>query len=130
MDDEPFNVLGLQMMIDQIGFKDLQDHIYRAYNGMQAITVVQDCLTKKAQSFGIILMDISMPLLDGFKASLIIRQLHKQLGIQEPLIIACTGHTEEEFVKKAWRHGIDELLAKPIDSEILSQIFDEFLIFE
>ena len=117
-------------MIDQIGFKGLKDHIYRAYNGLQAITVVKNCLMTKAECFGIILMDISMPHIDGFKASLIIRELHRQLGIQEPLIVACTGHTEDEFVQKAWKHEIDELLPKPIKSEILSQIFKEFLVFE
>ena len=31
------------------------------------------------------------------------------------MIIACTGHTEEEFIQKAWRHEMDEVVAKPIN---------------
>ena len=45
----------------------------------------------------------------------------------QPLIIACTGHIEEEFIKKAWLHNIDEILPKPVKIEVLSDIFKEIL---
>ena len=31
------------------------------------------------------------------------------------MVVACTGHTEEEYIQKAWRHQMDEILPKPID---------------
>jgi len=31
------------------------------------------------------------------------------------MVVACTGHTEEEYIQKAWRHQMDEILSKPID---------------
>ena len=43
------------------------------------------------------------------------------------MIVACTGHVEKEYIKMAWDHEIDEVIAKPIDSEILKQIFDKLL---
>jgi coenzyme F420-reducing hydrogenase delta subunit len=29
------------------------------------------------------------------------------------MIVACTGHTEHEYILKAWNHSIDEVLPKP-----------------
>ena len=71
-----------------------------------------------------------MPILDGFKASMIIRQLHRQKEAPEPLIIACTGHTEDEYILKAWRHEIDQLIPKPIKAEALKLILGESFAFD
>jgi len=35
------------------------------------------------------------------------------------MIIACTGHIQEEFIQKAWRNQIDEVLPKPTDIELM-----------
>jgi YesN/AraC family two-component response regulator len=43
------------------------------------------------------------------------------------MIVACTGHTEEEYIKKAWRHEMDEVVAKPIDLEIIKYILEEII---
>jgi hypothetical protein len=38
------------------------------------------------------------------------------------MIVACTGHTEEEFIKKAWQVQIDEVLQKPVNIFILQEV--------
>ena len=43
------------------------------------------------------------------------------------MIIACTGHVEEEYIKKAWIHQIDEVLPKPIKIEVLRDIFENIV---
>ena len=43
------------------------------------------------------------------------------------MIVAITGHVEEQFIQKAWAHEIDEVIPKPVKAEILSQIFDVML---
>ena len=73
-----------------------------------------------------------MPVLDGYKSSQAIRDLVREQGVlvgrpvresNEMLkIVAITGHVEEEYVKKARNHGIDEVLAKPVDLMTLSKI--------
>ena len=38
------------------------------------------------------------------------------------MIVACTGHTEDEFVLKAFRHEMDEVLSKPVSIHAVSKI--------
>ena len=58
-----------------------------------------------------------MPVMDGYDASENIRHYLKKKNLQQPKIIACTGHIEDEYIKKAWRYQMDEVLSKPIDLE-------------
>lgn len=46
------------------------------------------------------------------------------------MIVACTGHTEEEYIKKAWRHQIDEMLQKPTNITILKEILNEIIVVQ
>ena len=44
------------------------------------------------------------------------------------MIIALTGHTENEYVLKAWKYQIDEVLAKPTTVNSIKQILNEMVI--
>ena len=44
------------------------------------------------------------------------------------MIVACTGHVEEEFIKKAWLSDIDEVLPKPVNMDVLSEIFKDIVL--
>lgn len=43
------------------------------------------------------------------------------------MIVACTGHVEEEFIKRAWLHEIDEILPKPVNIDTLTHVFKDIL---
>ena len=43
------------------------------------------------------------------------------------MVVACTGHTEEEYIQKAWRHEMDEVVAKPINIKVIKEILQEIL---
>lgn len=43
------------------------------------------------------------------------------------MVIACTGHTEEEYIQKAWRHQIDEIVPKPVKAELVKTILEELV---
>ena len=43
------------------------------------------------------------------------------------MIVACTGHVEDQFIKKAWSNEIDEVLPKPVNVDHLAAIFTEIL---
>ena len=75
-----------------------------------------------------IITDISMPVMDGYEASQTIREFYRMRQMPQPLIIACTGHVEEEFIKKAWLNDIDEVLPKPVNVELLAEILRDILL--
>ncbi len=66
--------------------------------------MVKQAFYERNYSYGLIFMDCSMPVMDGYEATDCIRSFIKQKNMFQPMIIACTGHTEEEYIKKAWRH--------------------------
>lgn len=70
-----------------------------------------------------------MPLLDGYESTKCIRNYYKSQNINQPLIVACTGHAEEEFIRKAWTSYIDEVVPKPIDAVVLKTIIQEIIQF-
>ena len=74
-------------------------------------------------------MDISMPFKDGYQASKEIRQLCEIHKIEQPYIIACTGHTEQQYIQQAWECQIDEVLPKPASVDIMVSILFHFLKF-
>ena len=44
------------------------------------------------------------------------------------MIVACTGHTEPEYIQKAWRYEMDEVVPKPTDIEIIKNILNDILV--
>ena len=59
---------------------------------------------KKNVAYGIIFMDCSMPIMDGYDSSVLIRKYYNQNNIDQPKIIALTGHTEDLYIKKAFEN--------------------------
>lgn len=80
-------------------------------------------------SYGLIFMDCSMPIMDGFEASDRIRNFLAIRNVTQPKIIACTGHTDDEYIRKAWSHKMDEFLMKPTNIEVLTNVILESVEF-
>ena len=72
-------------------------------------------------------MDCSMPVMNGYDATDEIRNFIRGHKFLQPMIIACTGHTEDEYIKKAWHHQMDEVVPKPMNVAVLRQILDEII---
>ena len=123
VDDEPFNLLALKQMVKLSSFKDLHRLIDTASNG-------EDCIKKikaaKANNIfhSLIFMDLSMPIKDGYEATMELRDLHKNSQIQ-PKVIAVSGHVDSQYILKAWRYGLDEFVYKPIKLSVLNKILGE-----
>ena len=43
------------------------------------------------------------------------------------MIVACTGHTEEEYIQKAWTYKFDEVIQKPTNIEVLKELLKEII---
>lgn len=133
VDDEPYNILGLTVQLNQMGFKGIKSLIDKAFNGAEALQMVKAAHQRHndpPKLYGLIFMDCSMPIMDGYEASDRIRSFLKANNLPQPIIVAITGHTEDQFISKAWRHQIDEVVAKPTDFEILKEIMNDAIEIE
>ena len=77
IDDEPFNVISMQLTLSGMGIKGLASLCDRAYNGLEALTKIKEAYNDRNHIYGLIFTDISMPVMDGYEASEEIRQFYE-----------------------------------------------------
>ena len=53
---------------------------------------------KSGKQYKLIITDLSMPMIDGYQLAEQIRDYSKLMNLPQPMIIACTGHTEPEYI--------------------------------
>ena len=101
----------------------------KAYDGKQALDAVIKNVERnrpiKHCNYELILLDCNMPIMDGYTATLKIRQYLYEQGIKQPIIVAVTGHTEDEYVKRAIASGMNQVLSKPVSVPILKVILKD-----
>lgn len=76
--------------------------------------------------YDMVIMDIMMPVMDGYEAARRIRKLADPVHANKP-IIAMTAYAFEEDVKAALAAGMNEHLSKPIRIELLYEIMKKYL---
>ena len=88
----------------------------------------QDALKKWADNdkFSAILMDIQMPILNGYEATRKIREQEKQQGLKHIPIIAITAFRSNEARQECFAAGIDAFVAKPV---VISDLLNVVLPF-
>jgi two-component system sensor histidine kinase/response regulator len=84
-----------------------------------------DKLALKEYSF--VLMDIQMPIMNGFEATKAIRQKESISGLHMP-IIAMTAHVTEGSQEQCLAVGMDDYVSKPINPDMLQKILDKWLV--
>lgn len=93
--------------------------IFQAKNGKEAVDICRE-----HPEISLVLMDIKMPLMNGFEATREIRLFRKDIPI-----IAITAHAMTGDEKKAFDAGCDGFIAKPVSSEALLEELKNFGIF-
>ena len=106
VDDIEVNREIATMILEMAGFV-----VDTAENGKQAVEKVA---ASKAGDYAVVLMDIQMPIMDGYAASRAIRELEDKELAKIP-IIAMTANAFSEDVQNAKDAGMDAHIAKPID---------------
>ena len=97
--------------------EDVGALITRAENGQQALELFKE---KPAGTFDVILMDLMMPVMDGYTATRKIRELERSDAKTVP-IIAMTANAFQEDAEKCIAVGMNAHLAKPLDIEKMNK---------
>jgi signal transduction histidine kinase/CheY-like chemotaxis protein len=113
VDDNPLNLRLLSVFIERQSLK-----YHEAVNGQEAV----DIFRVAKRSVRCILMDISMPVLDGIAATRLIREVEQQEGLERTPIAALTGLTSAASRSEAQEAGMDDFLTKPISFAQLGNI--------
>lgn len=98
-------------------FKKTDFEILRAKNGEEAVDICRD-----NEDIELVLMDIKMPVMDGYEATRQVRQFNNKIIIIGQSAFAIEGDRE-----KAFEAGCDDYLTKPIKKEILLEIIGKYL---
>jgi len=93
--------------------------VFEAENGKVAVD------TAIRENPDVILMDLTLPLMDGFAATKLIRQNEQLKSVP---IIAVTAHQEDDFRSDAKASGFDAYVTKPIDVNWLKELIAGLLI--
>jgi signal transduction histidine kinase/ActR/RegA family two-component response regulator len=110
-EDAKANQALIRILLQKMGFE-----VVLVEDGQQAVERVSK------ETFDIILMDMQMPVMNGYDAT---RQI-KSMGIQTP-IIAVTAHAMKGDEQKCFDVGCDGYIAKPIDRKKIEQVIREHL---
>ncbi|KAF2709444.1 hypothetical protein K504DRAFT_481837 [Pleomassaria siparia CBS 279.74] len=89
-----------------------------AENGLEAVTAYQEGRVR----FDTILMDISMPVMDGMTATRLIREHESEYHIKPTHIIALTGLASASAKLEAWNAGVDFFMTKPVNFKALEAV--------
>lgn len=107
VDDKKENLLSLQVILADRGYKFVE-----ASSGKDALRILL-----KNQDFAIILMDVQMPLMDGFETAELIRQSEKLKNV--PIIFLTANMDTNEYIFKGYQSGAVDYMIKPLSPEIL-----------
>ena len=119
VEDNEINMEIAQMVLSQAGFM-----VDTAENGQIAVDLVS---ASAPGYYDAILMDIQMPVMDGFEATRTIRSLPDPSLARIP-IIAMTANAFKEDVQETLNAGMEAHIAKPIDVEILLKTLTDVLL--
>lgn len=101
----------LGRLLEMSGYRVLE-----AADGREAVEVAE------RECPDVVLMDLQMPVLDGFTATSLIRRIESTCRVP---VIAVSAQSSEDFVSAARRVGCDHFVPKPVDFDVLLELVRE-----
>ena len=131
--DSRYNLNVLSADDDEINRRVLQRHleslgcvVLSVDNGQDALTAFKDTYEfAQAPPFDLVLMDLLMPVMDGFEATAEIRRLEKKYDRKPVPIIAITASVVGKIEAECKASGMDGFLSKPFRTEDLKRIIKD-----
>ena len=113
-DDEKDIVSALKIYLESEGYA-----VECAYDGAQALALLE------SRDISLVLMDIMMPVMDGYEAARAIRAEENRADAATVPIIAMTANAFTEDVRAALDAGMNAHIAKPVDMDALLKLISE-----
>lgn len=101
----------LKQLLELSGYRVLE-----AANGREAVELAE------SECPDLVLMDLSMPVLDGLSATRLIRRIESICHVP---VVALTAHCSDEYVEAAREAGCDHFVSKPVDFDMLLDVIRE-----
>ncbi|NOZ90499.1 MAG: response regulator [Epsilonproteobacteria bacterium] len=111
------NLINQEIIIGLLEHSNIELDI--ASNGQEALDMFE------VNKYALILMDIQMPIMDGYKATELIRKKDANIPI-----IALTANAMKEDIKKTAQYGMNSHINKPIDVEKLYQTLFKYIKYD
>jgi PAS domain S-box-containing protein len=108
-------------MLLQLYMKKTPHQLTMAEHGEEAVRLF------KEQEFDVVLMDIEMPVMDGYEAARTIRELERERGLDPTPIVALTAHAFQGMREQCLAAGCTDYLAKPVKKDRLLDLLDELV---
>ena len=113
----------LNMEIAEFVLRNEGAEVTKAWNGQETVELFRN---SEPGEFDVILMDIMMPVMNGYEAAKMIRSLDREDAKAIP-IIAMTANAFTEDRIRAKEAGMDEHVAKPVDAELLIKVIHKLV---
>jgi CheY-like chemotaxis protein len=113
VEDTEDNRFMMRRLLEMTGYR-----VIEAMNGEEAVKLA------KSESPNLILMDLSLPVIDGLAATRLIRKLPNS---ESTPIIAVSAHDTSDFQSEAIEAGCNTYVTKPVDFNELEQLIAELL---
>lgn len=120
-EDNPINQKIAIQYVQRLGYRNVD-----AYeNGMKAVEGLR-AKAKEGNPYHIVLMDVMMPVLDGYEATKLIRKDPIE-AVRKILVIAMTASAIQGDREKCLAAGMNDYLAKPVRAEVLRKKLDAYV---
>jgi len=106
VDDHAENLLALEALLSDLG-----QNLIRANSGLEALRLLLN------QEFAVILLDVDMPILNGFETAALVRQ--RERSRHTPIIFLTAVNKAEQHVMRGFALGAVDYLTKPFVPEVL-----------
>jgi two-component system sensor histidine kinase/response regulator len=118
VEDNTVNQLVARRLLEKRGHT-----VVVANNGREALAILDEAAS---DAFGVVLMDVQMPEMDGLECTALIRRKEQVTGLRLP-IIAMTAHAMKGDEARCLAAGMDAYLSKPIQSDELFEMIERHL---
>ncbi len=119
VEDHPVNQKIMQKILDKAGFAN-----HTASDGCLALEYLEK------DSFDLVIMDVQMPVMDGYECARHIRSAEKDRFDPKIPIIALTAHAMLGDMDKCLKAGMDDYTTKPVDSQVLIRKINKLVLRE